>query len=107
MWHLRLQARREYISGFLKGVCPLKQRKPYTKGASLNILKREIKALDKNELREQAISILDENDSLFCDMVDELDSWCGFADGYRCYSMDRDDHDGYSRTGTMTERPCR
>ena len=35
----------------------------------------------------QAIEELKNNDELFVDMVNELDSWNGFADGFRCYPM--------------------
>ena len=35
-----------------------------------------------------AINMLNEDDELFVNMVNELDSWNGYADGYRCYSMD-------------------
>ena len=38
------------------------------------------------ELREDALSMLCD-DELFCSMVEELDSWNGYADGYRCYYM--------------------
>ena len=39
------------------------------------------------ELYNRAIEMLDDYDDLFVDMVNELDSWNGFADGYRCYDM--------------------
>ena len=39
------------------------------------------------ELIEKAIEELENNDDLFCEMVEELDSWNGYADGFRCYSM--------------------
>lgn len=39
------------------------------------------------ELRQAAIEMLEEDDALFCECVEELDSWNGFADGYRCYDM--------------------
>ena len=39
------------------------------------------------ELIEKAIEELENNDDLFCEMVDELDSWNGYADGFRCYEM--------------------
>lgn len=41
----------------------------------------------KQELINQAIEILDNNDDIFVDMVNELDSWNGYADGFRCYAM--------------------
>ena len=37
-------------------------------------------------LREEALEMLCD-DELFCNMVEELDSWNGYADGYRCYYM--------------------
>ena len=40
-----------------------------------------------SELIEQAIEELKNNDNLFCDCIEELDSWNGFADGFRCYDM--------------------
>ena len=40
-----------------------------------------------SELIAQAIEELKNNDELFVDMVNELDSWNGFADGFRCYPM--------------------
>ena len=39
------------------------------------------------EMERQAIEMIYEDDNLFCDLVDELDSWNGFADGYKCYPM--------------------
>ena len=41
-----------------------------------------------DEMMDKAVEMLKENDELFCDMVNELDSWNGFADGYRAYPMD-------------------
>ena len=38
-------------------------------------------------LREEALEMLRDDEGLFCDMVEELDSWNGYADGYRCYEM--------------------
>lgn len=50
--------------------------------------KVRIKAMTKyNELMEQALEMLKSDDDLFCEMVEELDSWNGFADGYRCFPM--------------------
>lgn len=40
------------------------------------------------ELMTKALEELKNNDELFCDMVEELDSWNGFADGFRAYPMD-------------------
>lgn len=39
------------------------------------------------EMRSQAIEMLKSDDDLFCDMVEELDDWNGYADGFRCYQM--------------------
>ena len=44
-----------------------------------------------DELKNEAIEMLEEDDNLFCDMVEEIDSWNGFADGFRCYPMDEID----------------
>lgn len=44
------------------------------------------------ELKAEAIEVLKHNDDIFVDCVNELDSWDGFADGFRAYSMfDLDD----------------
>ena len=40
------------------------------------------------EMMNKAVEMLKENDELFVDMVNELDSWNGFADGYRGFPMD-------------------
>lgn len=40
------------------------------------------------EMVEKAISMLNNDDDLYCDMVDSLDSWDGYADGYRAYEME-------------------
>lgn len=40
-----------------------------------------------DEMMDKAVEMLKENDELFCDMVNELDSWDGFADGFRAYPM--------------------
>lgn len=39
------------------------------------------------ELVKDAMAMLEDNADLFVDMVNELDSWDGFADGFRCYGM--------------------
>lgn len=45
-----------------------------------------------SEMVEKAIEMLNDNDDLFIDMVNELDCYMGFADGFRAYSMwDLDD----------------
>lgn len=43
------------------------------------------------DLRNEAIERLEEDDELFCELVEDLDSWNGFADGFRCYPMDEID----------------
>lgn len=40
-----------------------------------------------DELKARAVEMLENDDELFCDMVEELDGWNGFADGFRCYPM--------------------
>lgn len=40
-----------------------------------------------DELVKSAIEMLENDGELFVDMVNELDSYMGYADGYRCYSM--------------------
>lgn len=40
-----------------------------------------------DELVENAIEMLETDGELFVDMIDELDSWDGFADGYKVYNM--------------------
>ena len=39
------------------------------------------------ELVQKAIEELENNDELFIGCVDELDSWDGFADGFRAFEM--------------------
>lgn len=39
------------------------------------------------DLRAKALGMLKDNDELFVEMVDELDSYNGFADGFRAYPM--------------------
>ena len=39
------------------------------------------------DLRNEAIDMLENDDKLFCNMVDELDSYNGYADGYCCKDM--------------------
>lgn len=38
-------------------------------------------------LKAEALEMLVNDDDLFCSMIDELDSWNGYADGFRCYEM--------------------
>ena len=40
----------------------------------------------RTELKNAALEML-QDDELFVEMVNELDSWNGFADGFRCYPM--------------------
>ena len=42
---------------------------------------------NKEELREKAIEMLDNDGDLFIDCVNDLDNWNGFADGFRGYPM--------------------
>lgn len=42
-------------------------------------------------LVNEALEMLKNDDELFVDMVNELDSWNGFADGFRAYPMDEID----------------
>lgn len=44
------------------------------------------------ELVKKAIEMIENDDDLFVELVNELDSWNGYADEYRCYGMyDLDD----------------
>lgn len=40
------------------------------------------------DLVNEAIEMIEDDDDLYVDLVDELDSYMGYADGFRCYSMD-------------------
>lgn len=40
-----------------------------------------------DELIKKAIEELENNDDLFIEMIEELDSWNGYADGFRAYEM--------------------
>lgn len=42
------------------------------------------------DLRAKAIEMLNDGD-LFCEMIRELDSYNGFAEGFRCYPMEEID----------------
>ena len=42
---------------------------------------------DYKELVGEALELLELDDELFVDMVNELDSWNGFADGFRGFPM--------------------
>lgn len=39
------------------------------------------------ELKNDALEMLKNNEELFVELVNELDAWNGFADGYRAYPM--------------------
>ena len=39
------------------------------------------------ELIDKAREMLEEDAELFCQMIDELDSWNGYADGFRVFDM--------------------
>lgn len=39
------------------------------------------------DLRNEAIEMIEENDDLLVDLVNELDSYMGYADGFRAYDM--------------------
>lgn len=43
------------------------------------------------ELINEALEMLKNDDDLFIEMVNELDSWNGYADGFRVYAMDEID----------------
>lgn len=43
--------------------------------------------MKKAELVAKAIEVLENDGSIFCRCIDELDCWNGFADGWRCYPM--------------------
>lgn len=40
-----------------------------------------------DDLFNKATEMLENDDDLFVECVNELDSWCGFADGFRGYPM--------------------
>ena len=58
-----------------------------------------------NENRATAKKMLEENDALFCDMVDALDDWNGFADGFRAWEIDLldDFYSGVSATKLLND----
>lgn len=43
------------------------------------------------KIYKEALEMLNNDDDLYVEMVNELDSWNGFADGFRCYPMDEID----------------
>lgn len=53
-------------------------------------LKRDIDYTEKtySDLINEALNVLENDDTVFTDMVNELDSWNGYADGFRCFPMD-------------------
>ncbi len=56
-----------------------------------------------DEIMQELMEQLKDDDDLFCELVDELDSWNGFADGFRCYYMEELDelHCGLSLSEFM------
>ena len=48
--------------------------------------------MTRQELIDEAMEFLRNDDNVYCEAVESLDCWDGFADGYRCYYMsDLDD----------------
>jgi len=43
--------------------------------------------MKKEALKAKAIETLNNDDELFVKMIEELDSWNGYADGFRCWDM--------------------
>ena len=41
----------------------------------------------KMDIREKMVELLNNDDDLFVECVNELDSWNGYADGFRCWDM--------------------
>ena len=39
------------------------------------------------EMVEKAVEMIRDDDELMMNLVDELDNWNGYADGFRCYDM--------------------
>ena len=39
------------------------------------------------EMEEKAIELIKSDDDLLVELVEELDNWNGYADGFRCYPM--------------------
>lgn len=57
------------------------------------------------ELKNEALEMLKDNDELFTDMVNELDSWNGYADGFRCYPMyELDELFGYCKVSEFLDK---
>lgn len=40
-----------------------------------------------DDLVKEAIEMIEDDDELYCELVEELDNWNGYADGFRCYEM--------------------
>lgn len=55
---------------------------------TINSLKGEKTMMKKDEMIKRALEILSNDDEIFTNCVDELDSWNGYADGFRAYNMD-------------------
>ena len=51
------------------------------------MLNKDIEKLNYSELMDAALDML-QDDDLYIDMVNELDSWNGYADDFRCYYME-------------------
>lgn len=49
---------------------------------------KDLEKMDYAALVKAAIDQLEADDDLFISMVNELDSWNGFADGFRAFPMD-------------------
>lgn len=43
--------------------------------------------MKRSEIYEKALLMLKENDDLYIECINELDSWNGYADGFRAFSM--------------------
>ena len=53
----------------------------------VEIESKEEETMTYTEMITKAIEVLKDNDEIFVDMVNELDSWNGYADGFRGYPM--------------------
>lgn len=60
-----------------------------TEAEAESLEKRGMSVVDiEDELKSIAVEMVEEDEDLFAELVEELDSWNGFADGYRAYYMD-------------------
>lgn len=62
---------------------------------------KDLEKMEYSELVKAAIDQLEADDDLFISMVNELDSWDGFADGFRAFPMDEIDDFYYEATATQ------